>query len=278
MGMKSSLARNLLKIPKFSQWVVRLNGQLTLLENERVSPFLLHNRLKMLAKELVLYDASSIGYIRLGDSGDGGYVMAECIRDDFGILSLGVGENVSFDAAISAMAHSIHLYDHTVDGLPSVVPNSTFFREGIGITSKNNFTTLEKAISRFDVSQDLILKMDIESSEWEILSRIDASHSSRFSQIIVEFHGLNNIPDEDFFKTVIATFQNLNFTHYLINIHVNNYEPVKMVGGFPLPNVIECTYLRKTEGRLNPIRNSHPHNLNMPNDKNRPEYISGFIY
>jgi hypothetical protein len=276
--MKSSLAKKLLQIPIIAHWTVRLNGQLSLLQDERISPFLLQERIKKIVEELTLYDASIIGYIRLGDPGDGGYVIANCIKKNVGVLSLGVGENISFDLSISKYARNIHLYDHTVENLPESIPNSIFFKEGLGNTIKENFTTLNTAIDRFDTDQDLILKMDIESSEWEILSNIDLIVLSKFSQIIIEFHGLTRVLDDEFFETMMDSFQNLNSTHYLINTHVNNYEPVQIIGGFPLPNVIECTYLRKTEGPLNPIRNSHPHNLNMPNNKKKPEYISGFIY
>ena len=276
MSVKSSLARKMLQIAKIAEWTSRLSGQLSLLEDQRISPFILHERIENISSELTIFDATPIGYIRLGDAGDGGYVVADCIRDNIGVLSLGVGDNVSFDLAISKYIRNIHLYDHTVNGLPISIPNSTFYREGLG--NNDGFTSLNAAVARFENNQDLILKMDIESAEWEIICSMGVDLLNRFSQIIIEFHGLARIVDEVLFQEMLTSFRNLNSTHYLINTHANNYEPVKILGGFPLPNVIECTYLRKNEGTLIPIQNRLTHNLNKPNNGRNPESRSGFIY
>ncbi len=92
----------------------------------------------------------------------------------------------------------------------------------------------------------------------------------------MEFHRLHSLNEENHFKRVLTTLENLNSTHLPVNIHANNWSPYDLVNNIPIPNVIEVTYLRK-DLIGNPITISRQKNseLNAPNNPNRPEINLG---
>ena len=65
-----------------------------------------------------------------------------------------------------------------------------------------------------------------------------------FSQIVFEFHGLTDMKKEEHIRTAMAK---LNKTHQLVHLHANNYGTYRLLGGVILPELLEGTYLLRSE-------------------------------
>lgn len=218
---------------------------------------------------LRIFDPINHKFVRLGNDHDGGYVIVDTLKSLDSVLSLGVGSDISFEAALSAHVKRIDLYDHTVEEPPVAMKNSNFYRLGIGEESISNFVTLAHATDLFDSNENILLKMDIESSEWAVLASTASTTLNRFQQIVVEFHGLLRLNETDFAREVIRALHKLNENHKLVHLHINNYEPIGIVGGVLVPNVLEATYIRASEGEFIEIPRPRGQGLNRPNNPNK---------
>lgn len=279
-NMEKSFKR---KIVTFLISVFRLDDLI-----QRLYPIALDNRYASVSREdldvvrslLALDKHSSL--IRMGDNFDGGYAISPDINPLANCISVGVGTNVSFDIQIAQKLSSVHLYDHTVSALPTKVPHNVFFfQKGLGKDSSETLITLDEMIGRFQSSSPLILKMDIEGSEWEVLAEITKSVLSRFDQIILELHHLHKLNDKDFFNVVVKSLRNLKETHQIVNRHANNWAKFALIHGVPVPDVIEVTYIKSEEGgstNSDPIfflRDFCP-SANFPCNPNRPDISLSF--
>jgi FkbM family methyltransferase len=199
---------------------------------------------KSIASELRVVDHEN-KLTRYGGDFDGGYVMAEPISRNLSILSLGVGSDISWDEEIGVNALAIHLYDHTVDRLPVEIDVATHFKTEVGSQSKPHSVTLQECISRLPISNDYILKIDIEGAEWAVLDEVDTDLLDRFSQIVIEFHGLHEHVLSLKILQVMEVLRKLSTNHDVINFHPNNYGNFEIIGNHPVPDVFEVTYLRR---------------------------------
>lgn len=184
-----------------------------------------------------------VEFSRFGNKFDGGYVMLHDLNENDALISLGVGNDVTLDAELSKIIAKVHLYDHTVSGLPQSVRNGVFHKEEIGYV-KESVVTLEEAILRLKPAGDLLLKMDIEGSEWEVLE--GTTSLGAFKQIVIEFHGLHQLINLDYFIKTVSVLRKIHSTHAPVHLHANNYVPLAIIGSLAVPDVIEVTYLNRS--------------------------------
>jgi hypothetical protein len=196
---------------------------------------------KLLRVEKVV--ASNFKFARFGNQFDGGYVMVHDFNKSDSLISLGVGNDVTLDAELSKMISKVHFYDHTVSRLPQSVDNAIFHKEEIGY-AKEGSVTLEETLIRLKPEGDTILKMDIEGSEWEVLA--STVSLGAFKQIVIEFHGLQQLVNLDYFVRTASALQKIHTTHAPVHLHANNYVPVAIIGNSLVPDVIEVTYLNRS--------------------------------
>jgi hypothetical protein len=111
------------------------------------------------------------------------------------------------------------------------------------------------------------MKIDIEGHEFRILpSLIENGLVRNIAQLIVEIHtpgdihlfpdyfaGLGDITNDVMFDTL----SKLAKTHVLVHLHPNNGCRTHLIDGIKVPNVFECTYVRKIDG-VQYIRNTAP--------------------
>jgi TRAP-type mannitol/chloroaromatic compound transport system substrate-binding protein len=165
------------------------------------------------------------------------------------------------------------LYDHTVLDLPTPIPNGTWFKTKVVSIEDLDGITIDEAVKRLPNSNKLILKSDIEDSEWEIFSQCSTENLLKFDQIIVEFHWLTEkILNEK--HDLMISAENLARTHSVINIHANNYANYEIVANCPIPEVIELTYVRTNSYDFEKILNDKK--LNAPNFDKKPEISLSF--
>ena len=164
--------------------------------------------------------------IRFGGKLDGGYVVDfEIIKKCNNLITLGLGPNWSFelDYLRKNKKNKVHIYDHTVSSYPYIKAigkyyrrlitfrttfggfttrvknfynykkflyskNINYFKENIAYPIKNKIDSdIEKVFSRINIGEDVILKSDIEGSEYEIIDQI-LKFSNRINMLIFEFH------------------------------------------------------------------------------------------
>ena len=203
------------------------------------------------AARLIRPYTTSMPLVRVGDDGDGGYVMADHFTTSTAI-SIGIGGNVSWDLAMSSRGYSIAMFDPTIAAAPATVPNAAFHRIGLGTSTQSSASglvleSLEQLRTRAGIPEGeaATLKIDVEGAEWDAL--VDVASFDRYEQIVIEMHDLARLGDEESAHNVIAVLANLHSSHLPIHVHANNEAPVIPFGTYWLPEVLEVTYLRRAD-------------------------------
>ena len=103
---------------------------------------------------------------------------------------------IQFDQGLADRGIDVYMYDHTIKGLP--YNNAKFHWEKIGICGRNGesdqLKTLEHLLEKngYTSEKNMILKMDIESAEWESLKDVSEDVLKQFKYIIIEYHFLSD--------------------------------------------------------------------------------------
>lgn len=208
------------------------------------------------------------GKIRLGRLFDGGYVMVDRFEGIEAAYSLGINDDVSWDLDVAAQGIPCFQYDPTIEALPQQHPLFNWKPVWIGgdVDAAANRESLESLIVQngHDRSRDLLLKCDIEGAEWALLQRTPSRVLRQFRQMVFEFHDLGMLCDPQHGNNVRNAFLNLTASHHVVHVHANNFAGWHVVGGVPVPAVIELTMLRKDEGEFVISEEVFPSELDMP--------------
>lgn len=212
--------------------------------------------------------------IRIGNLHDGGYVLcATDLQDSDFLMSFGVSDDWTFEEAFRSLNSNspIHAYDHTVDLIvfvkksigsfprlllkkitPSEFKRRVFLPFSYSIFFQNNRVHFKEKVtspayreaeisieSIFDRtnSSSIFLKMDIEGSEYKVLSEI-IGYSNRITGMVIEFHDIHSSVDK-FLEGMVELAKYFDIIH----VHGNNYGSVSDL--HDVPNVIELTFSRK---------------------------------
>lgn len=215
---------------------------------------------------------------RVGSPGDGGYVML----DDFGLvrnaLSLGVGRDVSWDMDMAAEGMRVWQFDHTVTRSPKRNAQFVFHRKRVvGVPESADDVSLAQILASDALAsdRDIIVKMDIEGSEWDALARLEATALERIRQFVVECHNVRLFADNQWRTTALQALQNLAAKHVCIHIHGNNFQPFVVIGGIPFPDAFEATFIRRSDYSTAPSSVSFPTELDQPSNPKRADYYLG---
>jgi hypothetical protein len=218
--------------------------------------------------------------VRLGSDGDGGYVMPSLAKKSNAVLSIGIGNEVSFDNQMAALGARVLQFDHTIPASPSTHPQIAFHRVGWGTHDAGPFLSLRSMMRLLEMgsARHPILKFDTEGAEWDCLFEADSADLARFEVLTGEFHDFQNLVNRDYFDKAYAVFSKLALTHHCVHMHANNAGGMIMLGGIPFPRLLELTYLRKDAALFSghsaePI----PGPLDRPNVPQLPEiYLRAF--
>lgn len=234
---------------------------------------------------------------RYGRSGDGGYVLPiTSFSKSDGLISFGLNFDWSFerDFAKSHPGAPIHVYDPTVgrarflragcwallgaiysrserekfraccDYFKFFKPPVLHFRNWIG--KGTEALGLVDAISKMPSAKNVLLKVDIEGSEYEILDEIlDFSH--RMEVIAIELH------DIDQHESKITEFvDKLKNTHVVAHLHGNNFAAPCPDG--EMPTAIEVVFVRRPPSPVMEYEGHLPRAaLDQPNSRKAPDTI-----
>lgn len=212
--------------------------------------------------------------VRLGADGDGGYVMPSLAQRSNRVLSIGIGDEVSFDNQMAALGATVLQFDHTIPGSPSRHDRIHFHRVGWGARDQGPFLSLRSMMAMLDWNgaRHPILKFDTEGAEWDCLTAADSEDIARFDVLAGEFHDFQNLVNREYFDVAYGVFEKLARTHHCVHMHANNAGGMVMIGGIPFPRLLELTYLRKNAA----IFSGHsaepiPGPLDRPNVRQLPE-------
>lgn len=203
---------------------------------------------------------------RVGGQHDGGYPMcAEALRNVTAAYSYGINTEDRWGSSVSSrFGVPVHQFDCFTEYRPVCSTGEAcdfrFSDECLGpkaaTVGGERFQTLgaqltERGHAGLGDSAGLLLKMDIEGSEWEVLADpANRAHLQQFSQIVIEFHkllqkkdvkaGIPNLP-----LVELAAMRNLLQDFAVVHVHGNNCCGSVEVGEYSIPWVLEATLVRR---------------------------------
>jgi len=241
----------------------------------------LHWQIRQMFHYLRPYMVVDKRQVRIGSVADGGYIML----DDFAELkiaySLGIGVDVNWDLAIAERGLTLQQYDHTVNGPPISHPNFQFNKLGIGPTDCEEFISLSTALKRngHQARDDLVLKIDIEGSEWATFDDLSGEIFQQFQQIVIEYHGFLRANEPEWLVVAQRVLSRLYRTHAVHHVHANNWGEFRVIANVAVPDVLEVSYVRRDRVRLAPSSAIYPTALDAPCHPDRPDiFLGNFVF
>lgn len=210
--------------------------------------------------------------IRIGRNHDGGYVIADGYDYDL-LIGCGIKDDDSFEHDFLKKYQNINClaFDGSVNSIPHTHDRINFFKKFISYKNDNNYTNLHNEINDYN---NIFLKMDIEGGEYAWFYTLSHQQINKFKQIVIEIH----FPFEEVKWFIL---DKLASTHYLIHFHGNNCRKTRKINNIEIPDVFECTYIRKDlfNNQLELNEQPIPSSLDMTNHNKKPEIeLSGYPY
>lgn len=194
--------------------------------------------------------------IRLGNNNDGGYIICDLSSNYDVFLSGGVGNDISFEEAFLQKYTDVvcYAYDGTQARLPKPKSDRLFYsNKNLGFTDTHLTSNLRYFFNKYTT---IFMKMDIEGGENDLFKSFSDEDLLKIEQLVIEFHSAQQI--------IIPS--RLAKTHWLVHFHANNCCGTSTVNNIEVPNVFECTYIRKKVGeRFDYNTDPIPSTLDQPN-------------
>ena len=224
-----------------------------------------------------------LGYqkIRIGRKSDGGYIILNDFKDIQIAYSFGISREISFEKGLADRNIDIYMYDHTISGLP--FQNKKFHWKKMGLSSKfttnSNMKTLKELLTENGhlKQQNMILKIDIESSEWNVFQELTPDIIKQFKLIVGEFHfSLGNK------NKYLNILKKIEITHQIIHLHCNNCGNLILdYYGYNLCSLLEITFVHKKDYQFSKFNSSFPlEGIDFKNCKNKKDFnylLNSFI-
>lgn len=209
--------------------------------------------------------------IRFGPNGDGGYLIPDDISGIEACFSPGVGLLSLFEEDCAKNEMKVFLADKSVDSPAVNNPKFHFIKRFIGPITNENFITLDDWVNSSNLeskNSDLLLQMDIEGYEYSTILNMSNILMKRFRIIVVEFHSLNKLWDNEFFTIASLVFEKLLQYHTCVHIHPNNSCGAVKIKGVEIPKLAEFTFIRN-DRIVKKVKNiNFPHALDFDSDLN----------
>ena len=195
----------------------------------------------------IVADSRKHKLVRLGSAGDGGYFLPDYFHQCDGVISGGISDNNDFESDLASSNIPVLQFDHSIvepvtsgellffkrerlgNGGYSLVDTLRQFREATGKTLTNG-----------------ILKLDIEGSEYDFVSGSEVNDLLRFSIIVVELHYLGDIYQDNYWTKVENALRKIRQNHKPITVIGNNSRAFVQLGGIPIYDIAEVTFIRNS--------------------------------
>ena len=204
---------------------------------------------------------------RYGSVGDGGYVLpVKAVNKSIFLISGGIENNNEFEINLARLGITGIQIDNSIDKPPVLHKNLSFIRATLGNIHE---VDINKLITRFPASASGILKLDIEGAEYSVMNSL--KNLDKFNAVTVEFHNLYKIAEDNFWNNFRSILLKLKKYHGVVFIAPNNCCGYTILGGFPIPNVMEITFAKKSLVSGKQLKNTkslHPKQMesNYPED------------
>ncbi|MFM8735843.1 MAG: hypothetical protein ACKOC8_11685 [Pirellulales bacterium] len=235
------------------------------------------DRVAAILRRLEPMRATQFGKIRIGKEADGGYVMLDDFTGIGVAYSIGICDEVSWDLAMAERGIDVFQYDHTIDRLPLEHGRFHWSKTGLGPQATADLETLPRLLdgNGHRGRRDMLLKCDIEGCEWEVLAALPDDCLQQFKQIVIEVHFLERLADPEFAALAGRAVAVLTAGHRVIHVHANNHRPYAIVGGIPVPSVLELTLVRTRDVALEKSDELFPGPLDSPCYVGRADFRLG---
>jgi len=221
---------------------------------------------------------------RFGEANDGGYLM--CMDglqpgSTRAAYSLGVEHHDQWSAdVISNLGLSVNQFDCTVAS--SECTACTFFKKCVVSADgahplpghEDEGWSLQQVLAETNQTDapdgSLLMKMDIESSEWPIYATESPAALKKFGELIVEFHGLEQEVNHPQYYQAMQHILAAGFK--VAHLHGNNYAGMYQQSFGNIPNVVEVTFVHGAarEGGCDKTQ-IYDVTLDAPNNPSAPE-------
>jgi hypothetical protein len=275
--LTSWLGLRVVRVGAHENLIAQSAGQMRPLTN---SPLAM-KRIASLGRLMRPQQARGVKKVRLGASNDCGYVCLDDFNGMEAALSLGIAAEVSWDLEMAERGLIVYQYDHTVQGPPIRHANFRFHRRQIGANAGHDSESIESALAQARLTRphSAIMKIDIDDDEWPAFAATSAATLDVFTQVLGEFHGFNNILDDDWYEQAFAVLTKLNETFAVVHVHANNYRPLLAIGNLLFPEVLEVTYASRAKYTFIDCDEVFPGPLDSPNWPAAADYGLGqFAY
>jgi hypothetical protein len=208
-----------------------------------------------------------IDLIRVGGSGDGGYLIPIDLEGLEYCFSPGVSTVSDFENQLADLHIKSFLADHSVAKPPVMRPEFVFDRKFLGASDRDPFFTLSTWKEKYlgDYRGDLLLQMDIEGFEYEVLLNTPDKLLDQFRILVIEFHDLEKLFDPFGFRVQLSCFEKLLQFFHVVHLHPNNYYRTVTRAGIEIPLCMEFTFLNKRRVSSTRPQLVFPHNLDRDN-------------
>jgi hypothetical protein len=228
-----------------------------------------------LYEELIPVALTNCEVERYGDSHDGGYLSCKnLLAEASSVYSYGINAQDEWGCDVSHLIKApVHQYDCFNPIRPDCAVGAPMFHdECIGparaVESGRPYDTLESQISRNgDAGKRLIVKMDVEGSEWPSLLGASDQALDQIDQLSVEFHS-ESWTDPQYLDTI----RRLKRAFYIAHVHDNNWVCDPAVAPFT-SWAIEVLFVNKRIGKVDPAGARPPavHPLDSKNNAVLPD-------
>lgn len=177
---------------------------------------------------------------------DGNYPLPEWFSECDFLISPGIGPSTNFEKfLLNSGIDQVVMLD-----LPQFIPtdliaqypnNVTFVPKFLSTFSDDNFVSLSSLVAPFD-SQNGILQMDIEGSEWSLLQHADLSS---FNILLIEFHNIHESIFKSHSSSRCQILKSLLRRYQLVWSRPNFESPYLHISGYKLYDLYEMLLIKK---------------------------------
>lgn len=270
-------------LSSFDHRLERLNEQLNSYRNENQSliltgTFETHEQVKRILRLLRPYAANEFSKARFGCVNDGGYILLDDFRGVDTALSFGIEQNGSWDVEVAKRGLTVYQFDHTVDAPITDNDRLIFTKKKISAAAgpeSESLVSLIKKHDRGNATPNILLKIDIECSEWEVFDATPPELLGRFTQIVGEFHYFQGLSDPNWRRLFARVLKKLSDPYAIVHVHANNFAGFSNITNIMVPNVLELTFANRGLYSFDETTEIFPGPLDSPNDPNRPDMHLG---
>lgn len=231
--------------------------------NLNVRRIVKEDKVLLLIKTFKIYETNH-KLIRLGDDGDGGYLVPDDLLGISACFTGGAGKTIKFEYDLANLGIKCFINDYSIDSSIFPYHEKIFLsKKFLGTENSDKYIFFKEYLEKnTSDNQDYILKLDIEGDEYEIFQSLTEENLKRMRIIIFEIHDFTNIIAPLGFEIIKKIFSKLQKNHSIVHICPNNVTPgIKFSKKLTLFDQLEITLLRNDRIIEKNLAKNFPHSL-----------------